>query len=340
DMVAALERDVPEYSEYVAEDAQVDFYYGDVTFGDVMAVTDYELNSSFNADSMRTSPVTLVSLSQFNALRALVGEPPLTLAGDEFIVWCDFGEMQDFFNAFLAQSGTLNINGTKMHASGGGIDTLAAETASFAMNTGTLILPDSAMPANKVLGYSNLNVMYNGSRDDVDTLFTESINQAYALDENNRDNPDGWPFTRSMTAVEAYGQAIGLSTVIAYLAIYIGFVLLITCAAILALQQLSEAADNIVRYSLLENIGADQSMINKALFVQIGIYFIFPLALAICHTLVALVVVADVVAVLGHIQIAMPLAMTVALAIVVYGGYFLMTYLASRSMIRPRLRSR
>ncbi|NTU89355.1 MAG: ABC transporter permease, partial [Actinobacteria bacterium] len=61
DMVAALERDVPEYSEYVAEDAQVDFYYSDVTFGDVMAVTDYELNSSFDADSMRTSPVTLVS---------------------------------------------------------------------------------------------------------------------------------------------------------------------------------------------------------------------------------------------------------------------------------------
>ena len=85
----------------------------------------------------------------------------------------------------------------------------------------------------------------------------------------------------------------------AYLAIYLGFVLVIACAAILAIQQLSDASDNAQRYGLLRKLGAPEGMISSALFVQVLVYFLFPLLLAVAHAACALVVVTDVVAVPG-----------------------------------------
>ena len=86
---------------------------------------------------------------------------------------------------------------------------------------------------------------------------------------------------------------------ISYLAIYIGSVFLIASAAVLALQQLSEAADNIDRYELLRKIGVDEEMINRSILVQIAIYFMIPLSLAIVHSIVGLKISSDIVSVFG-----------------------------------------
>jgi putative ABC transport system permease protein len=340
DMHAALSRDIPQYDDLVKQDAQIDFYYGPVKFGQMMATTKYDFGSSYDLATLQERPVSLVSLSQYNAIRALVGAEPVELADDECLLWCDFSTVQSFFEAFLKQNDTLDVDGTPMRLSSEGLQTFASQTSSFALNAGTLILPDAAMPADKVRADSCLNVMYTGSREETSAPFVAAVDAAYGSGSSASSSQDRWPFNGLMTAQQAYIQSVGTSTIIAYLAIYIGFVLLIACAAILALQQLTEASDNVSRYRLLEEIGAEQHMVNKALFIQIGIYFIFPMIVAICHSVVALLVVADVVEVFGGIQILQPLLVTVTLFIAVYGGYFLVTYFASRALIRPRLRSR
>lgn len=106
-----------------------------------------------------------------------------------------------------------------------------------------------------------------------------------------------------MTKEEVFSQNIGLTTIIAYLAIYIGFVLVVACAAILAIQQLTSASDNRKRYQLLDKLGASRSMVNGALFKQILIAFLFPLALAIVHSLCALREVVSLVQLFGHLDI-------------------------------------
>jgi putative ABC transport system permease protein len=180
--------------------------------------------------------------------------------------------------------------------------------------------------------------MYMGSREDVDVDFIAAVDAGLATrGAGSETRSYTWPYAGFMTAEEAHAEMVGMSVLISYLAIYIGFVLLITCAAILALQQLTEASDNILRYKLLEKIGAEQHMVNKALFIQIGIYFISPLIVALCHSVVALSVVANIVKAVGRMQIAQPLLITSALLVAIYGGYFLLTYFASRAMIRPRL---
>jgi putative ABC transport system permease protein len=113
-------------------------------------------------------------------------------------------------------------------------------------------------------------------------------------------------------------------------------VFLITSAAVLALQQLSEASDNTERYSLLRKLGTDEKMINRALLTQIGIYFFIPLSLAIVHSIVGIRVANNVVAILGHIDIVGNSAFTAAIFLLIYGGYFLATYFGSKSMIQQK----
>ena len=124
-----------------------------------------------------------------------------------------------------------------------------------------------------------------------------------------------------------------MTAAVTYLALYIGFILLIACASIFALQQLSEASDNVRAYRVLAELGAERSTANRALFIQIGVYFLLPLIVASAHAFVALSIVADVVSIVGGINIASSLVGTIALVLAVYGGYFLLTYFTARSII-------
>ena len=76
-----------------------------------------------------------------------------------------------------------------------------------------------------------------------------------------------------------------------------------------------------------------RSLIDRALLVQVGVYFLFPLVVAVAHAAVALSVVNDIVALLTGYQIGTALVGTVCFVVVLYGGYFLVTYLTSRSMV-------
>jgi putative ABC transport system permease protein len=179
--------------------------------------------------------------------------------------------------------------------------------------------------------------MYNGERKDLEPQFLAALESVYPAELSGSVATGDWPYSDIITALDMIEQSDGITVLIAYLAVYIGFVLLIACAAILALQQLSEAADNASRYHLLEELGAERAMTSRALFTQIAIYFVFPLVVAICHSFVALNVVVDVVEVFGHLDIALSLAMTVGVFLVLYCAYFLLTYLGSRSMLQQKV---
>ncbi len=108
---------------------------------------------------------------------------------------------------------------------------------------------------------------------------------------------------------------------------------LITSAAVLALQQLSEAADNRQRYAVLKKIGVDDKLINRTLFKQIAIYFTLPLALACVHSVVGIKVANDAVSTVGELNAAANIIVTAVLILLVYGAYFLATYFESKSII-------
>ncbi len=160
-----------------------------------------------------------------------------------------------------------------------------------------------------------------------------AIDEAYGDLIGQGSTLDAWPVWNLVTAQGLLDQSSGTTVSVTYLAIYIGVVLLVCCATVLALQQLSEAADNVSRYRVLAELGAERRLIDRALLAQIGVYFLFPLVVAVAHAAVALSVVNDIVALLTGYQIGTALVGTVLFVVVLYGGYFLVTYLTSRSMI-------
>lgn len=52
--------------------------------------------------------------------------------------------------------------------------------------------------------------------------------------------------------------SIGITTIVTFIAIYLGIIFLIASVAILALKQLTESSDNKQRYTILRKIGCDE----------------------------------------------------------------------------------
>ena len=133
---------------------------------------------------------------------------------------------------------------------------------------------------------------------------------------------------------QVYESSVTTKAIIAFLAIYLGIVFMIACAAILAIQQLSEATDNVERYNLLKKLGVERRELNRALFIQILSYFLLPLLLAVIHSVVGLTVASrEVIKVFGDMNVASTIFATSVFIVLVYGSYFLLTYVGSKNVI-------
>ena len=138
------------------------------------------------------------------------------------------------------------------------------------------------------------------------------------------------------TKLNIQSGAVGLGAIATFMGLYIGLVFLIACCAILALKELSESVDSIDRYEMLRKIGADESDISKSLFRQIGIFFLLPLILACVHSVFGMKFATYFLEIFGTEKMAESIAATSIIILLIYGGYFLITYFCSKGIIKER----
>ena len=138
------------------------------------------------------------------------------------------------------------------------------------------------------------------------------------------------------TKISIYEGSIGLGAMITFIGLYLGIIFLIASAAILALNELSESTDNKERFRMLRKIGTDEKMLNKALFRQIGIFFLFPLVLAIIHSIFGIKFCVYLLETFGKGELLKSIIMTALIMVFIYGGYFVITYLCSKNIIKER----
>ena len=131
-----------------------------------------------------------------------------------------------------------------------------------------------------------------------------------------------------------------MNGLISYLAIYIGFVLVVACAAILTIQQLSGVADAGKNCLILSELGTSRREIMRSVLAQQTVFFVFPLAVGVAHSLVALDVVIEIVELFGHMAIGSTVGLTCAIFLLCYGGYFVLTYMMSKGIVRDSIRVR
>ena len=138
-----------------------------------------------------------------------------------------------------------------------------------------------------------------------------------------------------MTKIQIIESSLGISTLVTFIAIYLGIIFLIANSAILALKQLTESSDNKQRYSILRKIGCDEKMINQALFRQIGIFFGLPLVLAIVHSIFGIQFILIILSGMADTKELMPSIIATTLFMgLIYGAYFMATYFESKNIIK------
>lgn len=322
---------LPDFNNVVRESAQVDMYDSEATFGQLdeklgKPMTDYVGTEMINPDYIDQT-LSIVPVSQYNHAMEISGREGISLGRDEAVLNCDTDVVMDYARDVAKSGITLNVFGHDLTVDRD-LNTETFQTTSIPGQMGILIVSDEIVPDDSVPVTSILNVQFTNNPDAEKQWM--DIYEGISTSED----PETWPLNMGMTKEEVFSQNIGLTTIIAYLAIYIGLVLVVACAAILAIQQLTSASDNRTRYQLLNKLGAPRSMVNGALFKQILIAFLFPLVLAIAHSLCALQEVVTLVQLFGHLDIGQTSIVVSGAFLAVYGLYFVLTYVAARGVIR------
>lgn len=262
-----------------------------------------------------------VSISQYNKMRELEGQKPINLANNDVLVLSNVQKFEGPINDFIKNNGKIDINGTEYKVQNDKAIEDSLYSSGMAINTITLVVPDKIV--QNLIPYTGyININYTGSNTEKKT---QESNIEAIFDKLNREKPDGY-IGNGYTRTQLYEQSLGLSAIVIYLSIYLGIVFLIASAAVLALQQLSEASDSINRYKALRKIGVTDKMINKSIFIQTLIYFGAPLALAIAHSIVAIYVVNDFISALGSTNIIISALIILVFILLIYSGYFYATY--------------
>lgn len=138
--------------------------------------------------------------------------------------------------------------------------------------------------------------------------------------------------TRTDTRLMLYQDLMGSKILALFLGLYLGLTFLLAAAAVLALQQLSQGADNAGRYAILRRLGTQESMVSRCAVEQVALAFLLPLALALIHSAVGMKAANDLIAQAGKVDALQSTLFTALMLLVVYGGYFLATALACRRL--------
>lgn len=131
-----------------------------------------------------------------------------------------------------------------------------------------------------------------------------------------------------------YQDLMGSKVLALFLGLYLGFTFLLAAAAVLALQQLSQAADNTGRYAILRRLGAEERQTARSATQQVALAFLLPLGLALVHSMVGMKAANDVIAQVGKVDSVYSSLVTAVVLLAVYGGYFLATALACRRLAK------
>ena len=302
------------------------YYKTNILYDDLIKGGIDQSKMAYSIDYIKKDNVPVMTLSDYNKILSFQGLSPISLGKNQYIINADFEDMFPILDFYMNNINTISIGSVNLTSKDKKILKYSLENSMVKADMGTIIVPDEVLNGAKPFGML-LNVFYKNKDGSNETLLQKQIDNIYGIHKEK-------PYTTSLTKVSVYEQSKGLSVIMTYLSIYIGIVFLITSAAVLALQQLSQATDNAGRYGLIIKLGAEQNMVNGALFRQISIYFMMPLTLAIVHSIIGIKVANNIVLMFGNINIFKNIIFTALLIIIVYGGYFLATYLNSKNIIK------
>ncbi len=315
--LASKDADLSGYAENME---QISIYEADFTYGSLFEGQNVELWPI--DEGISDSGVSVLAVSDFNRALAMQGKEPVALTENQYLLNCNYKGTFQYVEEALESHADLVLAGIPLQRAS---DTVLEETyfmTSVGNNDrGTLIVPDAVVHSLT----KDVNVLLVQYRPDADSDAVLQKMIPIGLDDTH-----GYRYAEKNMM---YDMFYGLNALISFLCCYIGLIFLLICAALLALKQLTETTDNIYRYGLLQKLGAKKEQINRALLSQTAIFFAAPLAVAGIFSAVLMGKAMEIVEEFMNIHISTNLGFTVVLFLVVYGSYFLATYLSCKRMV-------
>ncbi|MCR1973796.1 ABC transporter permease [Clostridium sporogenes] len=272
-------------------------------------------------------------ISDYNKILKLKGEKEITLNKNEVLILSSSGGAINLINEKLKSNRRINIKGIEYLVKNDKVIEENLKTSSIADNFCTVVINDEFLSDYKISS-SILNVMYLDKNREENNKKYNKINDNYIKDEyKNLDI-----FIDAITKDEVYSKSKGITSMMLFIAIYLGLVFLITSMAVLALQQLSEASDSIERYKALKRIGANKKMIDKTIFIQTLMYFSLPVILALIHSMVVIKIINDVTSmIINTANFRYSILITILIFVIVYLGYFYITYAGYKNIVKSKI---
>ena len=272
---------------------------------------------------------TFIKESDYNKLAKLYGLDKVHLNSNEYVVVADFDSWINIRNEGLKNNTTITIDGITLTPKYNECINGFVYMTSSHINTGIFVVPDDIlnnMPRESGILVANYKANTDEEKQEIEDMIINLDDSSYAP------NTD----ISASTKISLYEGSIGLGAMITFIGLYLGIIFLIASAAILALKELSESNDNKERFRMLRKIGTDEKVLNKALFRQIGIFFMFPLILAIIHSIFGIKFCAYLLETFGKDELIKSIIVTAGVIVFIYGGYFLITYLCSKNIIKEK----
>lgn len=320
---------------YLEESVEYNLYQTEeLTFGDTLGDNWETIKNTYTSLIPYNVADDIMTISDYNKVAKFYGNEEYTINEDEYIIVADYDSMIEIRNVALKDNQEITVFGHTLKPKYNECQYGFVEMAGNHMNSGIIIVPDDIVDDNYIVYNSIIGNYYTDSLDEqreIQEQIKNLVNNPISLEYN-------LPSINSK--VDISEASIGTGALVTFLGLYLGIVFLIASVAILALKELTESTDNKERYNMLRKLGADEKMINKSLFRQIAIFFMFPLLIAIIHSIFGITFCSYIIETFGNEQLLPSIIMTAIFIVVFYGGYFLITYLSSKNIIKENRNAR
>ena len=307
-------------SNYAKVTEQISVYEADMTYSELFEgqkVKFWPID-----EKVPDSKVSVISISDLNRALAMQNKAPITLNDGQYLLNCNYNGTYRYVAAALQSHPEITVGGATLQRAE---DKVLQETyimTSVGNNDrGTLIVPDFVTASLE----KDVNVLLVQYKPDADS--NEVLQKMIPI---GLDSTHGYRYAEKNMMYETF---YGLDALVSFLCCYIGLVFLLICAALLALKQLTETTDNVYRYGLLQKLGAGRRQIDHTLFVQTAVFFAIPLVVAGVYSAFLIGKAMAVVEEFMNIHIATNIGLTIVLFLLVYGSYFLATYLSCKRIV-------
>ena len=274
----------------------------------------------------------IMAISDYNSAMKFASKDTINLSKDQYAIVVEEPSEKDLegdlknlvkndIEEFLKNNTSISTKSTELTPYNN--EVIYNQFGNFTGGNILILVPDEVVET-AIIGARVFNANYNVDKETIEKNVTNTL-----IDDNNT----GYSMYNEKYSMYIYSkigiteQLIGSQLILVCTGLYLGVIFMLASAAILALQQLSEASDNSLRYNLLKRLGAKKSMIRGSVFKQVSVYFLMPLAFSVINVGIALLVANNLVK--NNMGTNVPtesLVLTGSVIFTIYGLYYLITF--------------